>query len=323
MQPTDAYDAERWPGIEDYDRGQLKFSRLKWEAIRHHLPESLKGRRVLDVGCWSGYTSLAFALDGADVTGFDVVGPRLDTAREQAERFGVEVDFEQRNLFRVGEWMDKPYDIVWSAGIVHNMMQPRRAVFCMAHASSGWLVIECRTDDVPWGQLRVVESHEGDYHTQTAHIPSPRWMEAVLCAAGFEIKARGIRYTGDRSWFVARRRAEIIGDESTDFDALPDGTIAVVPISHPVVAAVEATADGADMYGASGAPSWLTDDIVRRFDPAQFVPAIYNHQTGRIGDGERRIRAARRLGLYRVKVMRYLGDLSPSIYPGCSSEGGV
>jgi len=48
-------------------------------------------RRVLDAGCGSGRLTVALALSGAEVTGFDTSGARLDDARRRAEGAGVEL----------------------------------------------------------------------------------------------------------------------------------------------------------------------------------------------------------------------------------------
>ncbi len=320
----DVFDPKLWPGIDDYDVGQLDFCRKKWTAIRPYLPDSLDGLSVLDIGCWSGYASLAFAVEGATVTGCDVVAGRLKRGREQARRFGVEVRLLQKNLFRIADWWEpESVDITWATGVYHNLVRTRDGIYSMAWTSRDWLVLEGRTDAIAWSQIRAIEPHGDDYHTQTSYVPSCKWVESHLYAAGFEVVRRIERYAGDRSIFIARRRPVMTGSKTTDLGALPNGTIIDLPMTHPALVAVRERKDGADRQGASGAPAWTAHDISERFNPALFVPVVWNPSIEKIGDGEHRVLAARRLGIKRLRVMAYLGPYSNTICGGCSPQESV
>ena len=51
------------------------------------------GMAVLDVGCGTGFTSLALAGAGAKVTGLDISKPMLALARERAAKAGLHISF--------------------------------------------------------------------------------------------------------------------------------------------------------------------------------------------------------------------------------------
>ena len=50
--------------------------------------------RVLDYGCGFGRLGMYLALCGAQVWGFDLSGPAIETANEVARRYGLSVQFE-------------------------------------------------------------------------------------------------------------------------------------------------------------------------------------------------------------------------------------
>ena len=53
------------------------------------------GMTVLDVGCGTGFTSLALARAGAKVTGVDISRPMLALARERASKEGLSITFTE------------------------------------------------------------------------------------------------------------------------------------------------------------------------------------------------------------------------------------
>ncbi|HKQ60351.1 MAG TPA: class I SAM-dependent methyltransferase [Candidatus Polarisedimenticolaceae bacterium] len=81
------------PGKVD-SRRRLRFlEQLDW-----------RDRRVLDVGCNSGaYCLWAKRHGAAEVVGVDIDERRLAQARRLAEHEGLDVDFQQRSLFQLGE----------------------------------------------------------------------------------------------------------------------------------------------------------------------------------------------------------------------------
>src|SRR5689334_18860311 len=79
-------------------RGQLTapqhflgdYPSIKWRAFAHAIPEDLRGRTVLDIGCNGGFYSLEMKRRGADrVVGVDWDERYLNQARFAAEVCGL------------------------------------------------------------------------------------------------------------------------------------------------------------------------------------------------------------------------------------------
>ncbi|MFO1247746.1 MAG: methyltransferase domain-containing protein [Alphaproteobacteria bacterium] len=70
------------------------------------------GETVLDVGCGTGFTSLALARAGAKVTGLDVSKPMLGLARSRAIQAGLDINFIEADA---SAYAFKPeYDLIFS-----------------------------------------------------------------------------------------------------------------------------------------------------------------------------------------------------------------
>jgi 2-polyprenyl-3-methyl-5-hydroxy-6-metoxy-1,4-benzoquinol methylase len=86
---------------------------------------SLRGRRLLDIGCGLGETSVYFAMQGAQVTASDISPHMVETAQKLAQLNGVEV----QGLVSAGESLDVPegaFDVVFTANTLHHVADKRR-----------------------------------------------------------------------------------------------------------------------------------------------------------------------------------------------------
>jgi 2-polyprenyl-3-methyl-5-hydroxy-6-metoxy-1,4-benzoquinol methylase len=87
----------------------------------------LKGKRLLDVGCGLGESSVYFALHGAHVTMIDVSAGMIQAAGRLARRYGVEVV----GIISSAEELNVPaetYDFVYIANTIHHV-RDRDALF--------------------------------------------------------------------------------------------------------------------------------------------------------------------------------------------------
>ena len=91
----------------------------------------LKGKRLLDLGAGLGESSVYFALQGAQVTMTDISPGMVQTGRELARKYGVEIEgivSQAENLFVPGE----TYDFVYIANTIHHV-RDRDGLFQKIH----------------------------------------------------------------------------------------------------------------------------------------------------------------------------------------------
>jgi tRNA (mo5U34)-methyltransferase len=91
---------------------------------------SLKGKRVLDIACNSGFWSIQCALLGADVVGFDARAELIEEANLVKWVTGVEnVEFKVLDFWRMSqETLGGPFDVVLNLGFLYHVPKPLEAL---------------------------------------------------------------------------------------------------------------------------------------------------------------------------------------------------
>jgi len=81
---------------------------------------SLHGRRLLDIGCGAGESSVYFALQGAEVHACDVSEGFLKVAEQLASRFGTRIHTHPCEAAQL-PFEDNFFDLVYGNGILHHV----------------------------------------------------------------------------------------------------------------------------------------------------------------------------------------------------------
>ncbi|MEJ2589442.1 MAG: bifunctional 2-polyprenyl-6-hydroxyphenol methylase/3-demethylubiquinol 3-O-methyltransferase UbiG, partial [Deltaproteobacteria bacterium] len=89
---------------------------------------SLKGTKVLDVGCGGGILSEGMALHGAMVTGIDVSASALNAARHHAHMAGLKIDYCQTTVEALAPTVSNPYDLVTCMELLEHVPEPRSVI---------------------------------------------------------------------------------------------------------------------------------------------------------------------------------------------------
>jgi 2-polyprenyl-3-methyl-5-hydroxy-6-metoxy-1,4-benzoquinol methylase len=92
------------------------------------LARDLGGKRVLEIGCGDGVTSVELAYCRAFVHGIDISPCSIDVARQRAALQGLEASFDVVNVVEADSFGEESYDVVWCEAVLHHLVEPLDAV---------------------------------------------------------------------------------------------------------------------------------------------------------------------------------------------------
>jgi 2-polyprenyl-3-methyl-5-hydroxy-6-metoxy-1,4-benzoquinol methylase len=160
---------ERYMAIHAYAVARMHLA-LEWL-----LPVARAGGRLLDIGCASGYYSVAFAKAGGRATGIDISEASIALARRRSQRESV----AERCEFLQGDMRSLPisegdYDVVAMIEVLEHVRQQREAVGQALRAlrPGGLLVLTTphAFDEIPrWQRFRhrgAATPEAADVHVQ-------------------------------------------------------------------------------------------------------------------------------------------------------------
>jgi ubiquinone/menaquinone biosynthesis C-methylase UbiE len=79
-----------------------------------------KGKAIIEVGCGSGFTSIALAQQGARVTILDMSSESLKIATDGFKRFGLEQPEAYNEDALSSSVPSESFDIVWNGGVIEH-----------------------------------------------------------------------------------------------------------------------------------------------------------------------------------------------------------
>src|SRR5687768_12379448 len=95
------------------------YPQIKWRRFSAALPEDLRGKTVLDVGCNAGFYSIQMKRRGADrVVAIDTDEKYLAQARFAAKVSKVEIEFRNLSVYGVTE-LDEHFNLVLLMGLLY------------------------------------------------------------------------------------------------------------------------------------------------------------------------------------------------------------
>ena len=159
--------------------------------VRERFPD-LKPRRILDIGCGPGFTTVPWkeAFPDAEVHGVDIGAPQVRYAHRRAESLGQAIHFSQQDAAAL-DFEDGSFDIVSSVLVTHEMPAPHiRAMYRECHRvlDSGGVMLHDGGYPVPATPIDQVMSNWFNENANEPFAIGMRRMDmdAEMIAAGFD-----------------------------------------------------------------------------------------------------------------------------------------
>src|SRR3954469_6021125 len=97
---------------------------VKWQRFSAALPQDLRGKSVLDIGCNAGFYSMEMKRRGAArVLGVDSDEDYLRQARFAADVNGLDIEFRKLSVYDVGA-LGETFDVVIFMGVLYHLRHP-------------------------------------------------------------------------------------------------------------------------------------------------------------------------------------------------------
>ena len=125
--PQSAYSTDMWDGLDRFTNGWFENLLIQqWIPAMPDVQTKLEsGARVADVGCGSGRAliKLAQAFPQARYVGYDIFGPTIESATENARAAGVadRVRFARHD---VSQGIPEQYDVITTFDVIHDAVDP-------------------------------------------------------------------------------------------------------------------------------------------------------------------------------------------------------
>lgn len=134
------------------DLNDHKINRLEHDRARIipwlNASKSLKGKKILEIGCGTGSSTIALAEQGAIVTGIDLDEGALKVAEDRKNIYGLDIKFHFLNATEVHKkFENEKFDfIIFFATIEHMTHEERmiamKATWNMLNPGGLWVVLE-------------------------------------------------------------------------------------------------------------------------------------------------------------------------------------
>ncbi|MBL8175458.1 MAG: DUF1698 domain-containing protein, partial [Bryobacterales bacterium] len=170
------------------------------------LPESLAGKRGLDIGTWDGYFAFAMERRGAEVVAID--NTEQETFRVARELLGSRAEYLVQDVYELSPERNGMFDVVLFMGVLYHLKHPLLGLERVCSVTRDMAIVESFvTAEQVTGALPALEFYEtnellGQFDNWCG--PNPECLLAFCRVAGFA-RQELIRIAGQRALIACYR----------------------------------------------------------------------------------------------------------------------
>ena len=116
--------AARWWDKDSEFKPLHDINPLRLNYIKEQCGGSLKGKRILDVGCGGGILSESLALEGATVVGIDLAEAGLEVAKLHLLESGLDIDYQFISAEELAESESESFDVIACLEMLEHVPDP-------------------------------------------------------------------------------------------------------------------------------------------------------------------------------------------------------
>jgi len=116
--------AARWWDKDSEFKPLHDINPLRLKYIKEQCGGSIKGKRILDVGCGGGILCESLALEGAEVVGIDLAEAGLEVAKLHLLESGLDVNYQKITAEEFAESNAETFDIVTCMEMLEHVPEP-------------------------------------------------------------------------------------------------------------------------------------------------------------------------------------------------------
>ena len=116
--------AARWWDKNSEFKALHDINPLRLNYIKEKCGDSLKGKKILDVGCGGGILAESLALEGAIVTGIDMAEAGLEVAKLHLLESGLDIDYQKITVEEFAEQHSNQFDLITCLEMLEHVPDP-------------------------------------------------------------------------------------------------------------------------------------------------------------------------------------------------------